>query len=361
VNRTDNTLLRVRILATDAGARLLVPRLERLRELAPDAEVWRVADDHRIVDPGGHLHADDPAAADPEFAWLTADTFARAGATDAWARILAHSPRLRWLQTPASGYLTFYDPLLERGVRVSGARVNNVPIAEYVLRAVLDHFQRPGEWAEAQRQHAWRPHQFREVFGTTWLVVGMGAIGTAVATRAQAFGARVVGVRRSPSGDEPAGVEVVTPDRLLEAVGRADVVVLALPSTPASLGIVDRAFLGAMRPASVFVNIARGSLVDDTALLEALDAGRPEVAILDAFATEPLPPDHPFWSHPRVVATPHTSAGGLARHGRGADTFLDNLGHYLRGEPLDHEVFAHHADPTGTVIDLVPREPPPPA
>jgi phosphoglycerate dehydrogenase-like enzyme len=348
----------VRILATDAGARLLDARLSRLHELAPAAEVWRVGDDHRIVDAEGRALGDDPGRADPEIAWLTADTFARAGAADTWARVLAHSPHLRWLQTPASGYLTFYDPLLARGVRVSGARVNNVPIAEYVLRAVLDHYQRPDEWARAQLLHAWQPHQFREVFGTTWLVVGMGAIGGAVASRAMAFGAHVVGVRRSPQGDEPAGVEMLSSDLLHDAVPRADVVVLALPSTPGSVGLVDRGFLAAMRPGSVLVNIARGSLVDEDALLRALDRGCPEVAVLDAFATEPLPHDHPFWDHPRVVVTPHTSAGGLARHGRGADAFLDNLGRYLRGEPLLNEVFAHHADPTGTIIDLAPRDPP---
>jgi phosphoglycerate dehydrogenase-like enzyme len=229
----------VRILATDAGALLLEPRLSRLHELAPAAEVWRVADDHRVVDADGRPVGNDPERADPEVAWLTADTFARAGATDTWARVLAHSPHLRWLQTPASGYLTFYDPLLARGVRVSGARVNNIPIAEYVLRAVLDHYQRPDEWARAQLLHAWHPHQFREVFGTTWLVVGMGAIGSAVASRAMAFGAHVVGVRRSPRGDEPSGVEVLSTELLREAVPRADVVVLALPSTPGSVGLVD--------------------------------------------------------------------------------------------------------------------------
>ena len=92
-------------------------------------------------------------------------------------------------------------------------------------------------------------------------------------------------------------------------------------------------------------------------MLEALDRGVPEVAVLDAFAVEPLPVDHPFWDHPRVVVTPHTAAGGLARHGRGADVFLDNFARFRRGDPLLHEVTADQADPTGTIIDLVPRDP----
>jgi phosphoglycerate dehydrogenase-like enzyme len=351
----------VRILTTDAGVRLLEPRRARLDAIAPDAEVWRLADDNRIVDADGRPVGDDPGVADPEIAWFTADTFARAGAIDTWTRVLTHSPGLRWLQTPASGYVTFYDPLLERGVRVSGARVNNIPIAEYVLRAVLDHYQQPRRWTEAQLLRAWRPHQFREVNGTTWTVVGLGAIGSAVAVRALAFDAHVVGVRRTPSGDEPDGVEVLSTEHLLDAVGRADVVVLSLPSTPATVGLVDAAFLDAMRRHSMLVNVARGSLIDEQALLVALDHGRPEVAVLDAFATEPLPGTHPFWDHPRVVVTPHSSAGGLSRHDRGADVFLANLGRYLHGEPLQHEVFAEQADPTGAIIDLVPRDPGAPA
>ena len=257
---------------TDAGARLLEPRRERLLQVDPDAEIFRVTDEHAVVDPAGNPV--DDGAADPEVAWLTADTFGRAGAAATWARVLAASPGLRWLQTPASGYLTFYDPLLERGIRVTGARVNAVPIAEFVLRSVLDHFQRPHEWAAAQTRHAWQPHQFREVMGTTWLIVGLGAIGTAVAVRAAAFGAEVVGVRRHPSGDEPV-TEIVTPDRLSDVLPRADVVVVAAPSTPETVGMVGPAFLGAMRTGSVLVNVARGSIVDETALARGARPRRP--------------------------------------------------------------------------------------
>jgi phosphoglycerate dehydrogenase-like enzyme len=350
-HRADNTLHAVRILVTEAGSRLLEARRDRLD---PDVEIFVVGDDHAVRDPGGSVVDADVA---PEVAWITADTFSRPGAAARWTGLLDSASTLRLLQTPAAGYLSLYDPLLARGVQVAGARVNSIPIAEYVLRAVLDHFQRPGEWAAAQAQHAWRPHQYREVYGTTWLIVGLGAIGSAVAVRAAAFGAHVVGVRRTPAGDEPVA-ELLTPDQLLDALPRADVVLLSTPSTPETVGLVDATFLDAMRPESVLVNVARGSLVDEAALLAALDRGRPEVAILDAFATEPLPPEHPFWDHPRVVVTPHTSAGGLARHGRGADVFLENLARFRRGDALLHEVLPDHADPTGTVIDLVPRDPP---
>ncbi len=200
----------------------------------------------------------------------------------------------------------------------------------------------------------WRPHQFREIYGTTWIVVGTGAIGSEVARRASAFGARVIGVRRNPTGDEPVD-EMVAPPALVGALPRADVVVLSAPSTSETVGLVDSRFLDAMAPDSVLVNIARGALVDEEALLAALDRGRPAAAILDAFVTEPLPADHPFWDHPGIVLTPHTSAGGLARHDRGAELFLENLGRFRRGEPLLHEVLPTHADPTRSTVDLVPR------
>ncbi|HMK12164.1 MAG TPA: NAD(P)-dependent oxidoreductase, partial [Acidimicrobiales bacterium] len=190
---------------------------------------------------------------------------------------------------------------------------------------------------DAQRRRAWDRHQFREVAGTTWLIVGLGTIGQAVATRAGAFGARVVGCRRSPTGAE--GVDaLVTPADLHGALATADVVVLSLPSTAESPPLVDAAFLDAMAEGSVLVNIARGSLIDEAALVTALDRGRPEAALLDVMVTEPLPTESPLWSHPRVVLTPHNSAGGFDRYRRYDDLLVDNLARYVQGEPLRNEI-----------------------
>ncbi len=257
---------------------------------------------------------------------------------------------LRWFQSPAAGYLTLYDRLFEHGVRVTGAHVNAIPIAEYVIQAVLARFQRADEWAAAREAREWRPHEFREVFGTTWLVIGVGSIGSAVAERARALGARVLGHRRHPTGREPVH-EMLPRESLLDELARCDVVVLAAPATAETAGFVDERFLAAMAPGSVLINVARGALVDEAALLAALDGGRPEAAILDVFATEPLPDDSPFWDHPGVVLTPHSSAGGLARHGRVVDLFVENLARYRNGQPLLHEVRPAADVPARTWLD----------
>ena len=130
----------------------------------------------------------------------------------------------------------------------------------------------------------------------------------------------------------------VTPDNLHSVLGLADVVVLAAPATPETTNLVDARFLAQMRPNSLLVNVARGVMVDEQALLESLDSGHLRAAILDVFREEPLPADHPFWSHPSVRVTPHNAAGGIGRLSRQADLFAENLDRYLRHQPLLHDV-----------------------
>ncbi len=274
----------------------------------------------------------------PEVAWGTSDLFRPGAPVGAFFRFLVDCPSLRWFQSPAAGYdAEPFQQMAARGVRVCNAHVNSLPIAEYVLRAVLDEFQGASEWRRQQAAFEWRIHDWREVSGSTWLVVGLGHIGSAVAVRARALGARVIGCRRTPAPGDPVD-ESVTPDRLSDVIGRADVVVLSAPASAETTHLVDAGFLAAMREDSVLVNVGRGSLVDEEALLVALDRGRPVAAVLDVFATEPLPPDHPFWTHPRVRVTPHNAAGGFGRLARQADLFEANLDRYLDGRPLEHDV-----------------------
>ena len=275
---------------------------------------------------------------DAEVGWLSVDVL-RKPDTEFINGLLA-SDALRWVQSAGAGYDTWhFQQLLANGVRLSTAHVNNVPIAEFVMREVMDRFQRADRWRAAAAEHHWEHHEWREVAGSTWLVIGLGAIGAAVAERARAFGCTVLGVRRNPDGTEPVD-EMLAPEQVTSALPRVDVVVLTLPATDQTKNLVDDAFLGAMRPDAVLVNVARGSIVDEAALLRALDAGRPDFAVLDVVSEEPLPADHPLWSHPKVVVTPHTSSGGHGRFARGADLFAENLRRYRAGEPLLHEVTA---------------------
>jgi phosphoglycerate dehydrogenase-like enzyme len=277
-------------------------------------------------------------AADPEVAWGTSDLYLDGAPLRPYFGFLSRCASLRWFQSAGAGFDgPAYAALASRGIRVSNAHVNSLPIAEYVLRAVLDHFQGGDQWRAAQAAAEWRSHEFREVHGSTWLIIGLGAIGSGVARLARAFGAATIGCRRHPSGEEITE-RTVMPDQLFEVIELADVVVLAAAANSSNLGLVDAAFLAAMKPRSVLVNVARGSLVDEGALVTALDRGTPEAALLDVFENEPLPADHPLWRHPAVKVTPHNAAKGTGRYQRQADLFSENLARYLAGRPLINDV-----------------------
>jgi phosphoglycerate dehydrogenase-like enzyme len=284
---------------------------------------------------GLHIERD---TADPEVAWGTSDLYFDGAPLRPYFGFLRRCAALRWFQSAGAGFdAPLFTELAGRGVRISNAHVNSRPIAEYILRAVLDHFQRADLWRADQTAAEWRTHDFREVHGSTWLIVGLGAIGSDIARLARAFGATTIGCRRHPSGEELVD-RTVRPDELSGVIGLADVVVLAAAANASNRGLVDGSFLAAMKPRSVLVNVSRGSLVDEDALLAALDQGVPEAAILDVFRTEPLPVDHPLWRHPGVRVTAHNAAKGAGRYQRQADLFAQNLERYLAGRPLINDV-----------------------
>ena len=305
---------------------------------APDARFLRMQSDGTLT------FGDRPVAwedAAPDVAWVTADLFDGGPVRPFFKLLLTAKPA--WVQLAGAGVdHPVFGMIMDEGVRLTTSHVTGTPIAEYVLRSVLDHYQRPASWGAERADRRWVGHDFREVHGTTWLVVGLGAIGSAVAVRAKAFGATVLGVRRTPDGSEPVD-ECVRPDRIEALLPRADVVVLCTPGGEATRHLMNDVTLRLMRSGSVLVNVGRGSLIDEEALLAALDRGIPEVAVLDVTDTEPPPPESWLWTHPHVVLTPHTSAGGTGRYGRATEVFCDNLRRWQLGEPLRHEVAAGSA------------------
>lgn len=310
---------------------------ERLQAVGAGVRWLRMQGDGTLLDVDDGLVGWEEAA--PEVAWGTADLFDEGGPLRPFFALVTRAESLRWFASPAAGFDNpVFGELVRRGVRLTTSHVGDVPIAEYVVRAVLDHVQHAWRWRAGQEAAEWRVHpRHGEVLGSTWLVYGVGSIGSAVARLGRALGAHVIGVRRSPTGAEPVD-EMLTPADAADHLGRADVVILTAPSSPATRGLVDPTFLASMRPGALLVNIARGDLIDEAALLAALDAGTPGAAVLDVTAAEPLPVDSPLWRHPHVTVTPHVSGRTTGRLARGADDFLENLRRWQAEGPLLDEV-----------------------
>jgi phosphoglycerate dehydrogenase-like enzyme len=274
--------------------------------------------------------------ANPEIGWLTVELFGAPSSRDYFIALLK-APALKWVQSAAAGFDNpAFKSLVGNGARLTTNNAQAVGMSEYVLWGVLDFLQRGSDRRAAQGKRKWARLPYREAHGTRWLIIGFGAIGQAVAERARPFGAHITGVRRQP-GDHPLAEAMARPDQVKTLLPEADVVVLAVPLSPETTNLVDAGFLAAMKAGSVLVNVGRGGLVEEAALLAALDRGVPEHALLDVFQQEPLPADSRFWAHPKVSLTGHASAIGDGLAARGDTLFLDNLNRYLTGQPLLNE------------------------
>jgi phosphoglycerate dehydrogenase-like enzyme len=232
-------------------------------------------------------------------------------------------------------------PVVASDVPVSMSRgVHSAAIAEHAVALVLALRRGLHTAAVRQRDREWSQLELAarpvpSLAATRLLVVGVGSIGSRIAAHAVALGMPVAAVRRRVELRAPEGVDpIYPPDRLGEALGEADVVVLATPFTGATGRLIDRDAIARMKPGAVLINVARGQLVDESALAEALASGRLGGAGLDAFAREPLAADSPLWSLPNVLITPHTASFTGDYWTPVVDLFLDNLGRLRRGEPL---------------------------
>jgi phosphoglycerate dehydrogenase-like enzyme len=251
------------------------------------------------------------------------------------------APDLRWVQAIGAGVEHFDETSLSTDVLVTNAvGVASVPIAEFVIARLLGVWKRVAELDEFQRKHDWHPTFGRLFDGSTVGLVGLGAIGGAVSTRARALGATTLGIRRSfrPGDTSPLCDELFGTDSLNDVLARCDAVVLSAPATPDTENMFDAASFAAMKPGAVFCNVARGSLVDEPALIDALERGHLGAAILDVTRTEPLPPDDPLWDAPNISISPHSSASQDRYLETLFELFADNLGRYARGEELRNVV-----------------------
>jgi phosphoglycerate dehydrogenase-like enzyme len=254
---------------------------------------------------------------------------------------------LRWAHTGTAG-VGSYIPLLRNTsiVLTNSAAVHAEPMADWVLAAVAYFARGLDRMVPAQREARWAKEAFTgpdtpmvELADLRVGVFGLGGIGSAVARRTLALGMRTAGIRRRPERGGPPGVAWVGGlTDLLKLAAQSDVLVIAAPHTAETAGVVGPAVLGALPAGAVVVNVSRGSLLDERALLAALDAGRLRGAALDVFGEEPLPSNHPFWRHPGVLVSPHVSAVSRRFWARETALLVDNIRRYLEGQPLRNMV-----------------------
>ena len=251
---------------------------------------------------------------------------------------LAFSPRLRWLQATSAGVgpKVHQVGLHQSEVIVTTASgIHAQPLAEFVFAALLFHVKRLAHVQAEQQAHHWQRFSAGELRGQTMAIIGPGRIGQEIARIARCFGMTVWAMarRHDPGRVEALGVDRLFPrDDLKAMLAGADCLALCLPHTPETEGLIDRDHLAALKPGAVLVNVARGAVIDEAALIEALRAGQIGMAALDVFATEPLPADSPLWDLPNVWICPHSASTADSENGKLADLFIRNLGHYLAGE-----------------------------
>jgi phosphoglycerate dehydrogenase-like enzyme len=267
----------------------------------------------------------------------------RVGAWGGWvSQALDHLPSLRWVHTDTVGIDHLpVRTLAERGVTLTNGAGNfSRPMAEWVLLAMLAAAKRFGDFVRRSDARVWDPSpMLRELDGTVALLLGLGSTGSLVAELAAPFGVEVRAAVRRPRSQPPAAVDkLVTGSAWREELPEADWVVLGLPATGETRHIIDTDALGAMKPDAWLINPARGVLVDEDALVAALDGGRLGGAVLDAFQTEPLPADSPLWGRDNVVIVPHHTWSSEQSLRRTEDLFAAQVSRWVRGEPMQNVI-----------------------
>jgi phosphoglycerate dehydrogenase-like enzyme len=271
------------------------------------------------------------------------DALAEADAVAAWRipeEAIAKASRLKWIHRGAAGVEDLVTPTLAETdiILTNSSGVHAPNIAEHVMACMLAFARRLPKLLALQKEHAWNGKRVIGIFeltGQTVLLAGLGDIGQAVATRAQAFDMHTIGIRRRPALPRPDAVETMMPmDRFHEALGSAHHVVNSLPLTANTAGLFDAAAFTAMRPGTFFYNVGRGGTVDQDALVAALRSGRLGGAALDVTSPEPLPEDSPLWDMDNVIITQHTAGRTPNTWDRVFRLIETNLERYQAGDAL---------------------------
>jgi phosphoglycerate dehydrogenase-like enzyme len=279
-------------------------------------------------------------------------SFAGAPAPDAlldcWAgptRIVAalrKAPRLRWIHARSAGLDRVLVPEVAThpAVLTNGRGAFSPALAEFVLASLLFFAKDLRRLVAQQAAGVWKPFDTERLEGRTVGIVGYGDIGRAVAARLRPLGVSILALRRRPelSAGDPLVSETLSPDGLLDLMARADDIVVTAPFTPQTRGLIGREAIAAMKTAAVLVNVGRGPVVDEAALVEALKQGRIRGAALDVFETEPLPPESPLWRLPNVLLSPHCADHVPGWVDEAMRVFLRQLERFRRGEPLTSPV-----------------------
>jgi phosphoglycerate dehydrogenase-like enzyme len=252
---------------------------------------------------------------------------------------LARAAKLKWVQSWAAGTNEILFPeMVASPVPVTSCASNGaIPLAEHAVMLMLMLCRNAPKWLKNQGDSTWERWYHPELAGQTCGIIGLGFSGADLARKLKAFDMRVIGTRRTPR--PTANVDEVFPtERLHDLLRQSDYVVMTAPRTPETVGMLGEAEFRAMKPSAYYVCFSRGGIADDAALLRALNEGWIAGAGLDAHSREPLPPDSPFWTAPNTIVTPHNGATTPNTRQRGVDIFVENLGHFLAGEPFRNVV-----------------------
>ncbi len=258
--------------------------------------------------------------------------------------MLAAARKLRWYQSSVASQERYMFPaLIESDIQLTNmAGIYSEEIADHVYALILGLTRLIPRFVRNQDRHYWEPYsQFKPEYlmGKTIGIIGLGGIGGEVARRAPSFRMRVVATRAHPGQPKPDYIDQVWgPEGLDELLRTSDIVVNCTPETPRTRKLIGRRELGLMKPTARLINIGRGAVVDLAALTQALQDGTIAGAGLDVYEIEPLPADHPLWNQQNAILTPHMASITDIYPGRRLEVFMDNLGRYLRGEPLHNLV-----------------------